>query len=106
MKAPVGWVEVLSPAAIAERQFGHRRCWPVIGQANDDGESWTAVRAAYERVPVSPVRRICKLGEALVASGDIGGHKSSPGARERVADAESGTALAGDVVDSHSVNRS
>ena len=83
MEAAVGRVGVLGRAPRAQRQVGHRRVGPVVGQRGHDGEARAAVRAADERVPVAAVGRVGELGQAVVAGGDVGRDQGAPGRPRR-----------------------
>ena len=78
VEAAVGRVGVLGRAPLAQRQLGHRRVRPVVGQRDHDREARAAVRAADERVPVAAVGRVGQLGQAVVAGGDIGRDEGAP----------------------------
>src|SRR5579859_2233219 len=75
MKTAVYWVGVFTRASRAEREAGHGRQRPVIGQVANDGEARAAVGAVNERVQIAPVGRVKQLAQAIVAQGHVWRHR-------------------------------
>src|SRR5262249_10288781 len=66
---------ILGPAERAHGKCGHGGALAVIGRAGDDREPRSAVGAIEEGIAITPVVRIEKLGQAVVASRHIGGNE-------------------------------
>ncbi len=74
VEAPVGGgVGVLPGACATHREGRHGGGGAVIGQGRRDGETWSAIGAVDESVPVSPVGGIALFGDALIADRHVGG---------------------------------
>src|SRR5215210_1261837 len=71
VEAAVGGIFILAAAVGAHRKARHRGRGPVVRDRAGDGEARAAVRAVDERVTVTPVRWVQKLGQAVVAGSDI-----------------------------------
>jgi hypothetical protein len=71
VEASVGRVLVLGAAERAHLEAGHGGQRPVVGDAADDREAGTAVRAVDERVAVAAIGRIEQLGQAALAGGGV-----------------------------------
>src|ERR687889_2721637 len=71
VEAAVGGILVLAAAVGAHSKARHRSRGPVVRNRAGDGEARAAVRAIGERVTVTPVRGVQKLGQAIVAGCDV-----------------------------------
>ena len=60
-------VGILTAAARAHGEGGHRRHRPVVGQVGHDGEPRSAVRAGDEGMPVAPVGGVPHLAQTVLA---------------------------------------
>ena len=90
VEAPVCGILVLTQAVGAEREAGHRRIPPVVGNGADDCEARAALRAVDERVAEAAVARVEELAQTVVAGGDVGGDQRRPGSRGALGDRERG----------------
>ena len=82
-------VVVFAMARRTHHELRHCRGGPVVRKVGDDGEAGTAVGAVRERIPIAPVGRVEHLDHAVVARGDIGGHRGAVAAdRRRLHDRE------------------
>jgi hypothetical protein len=72
VEAPVRRIVVLRLAIGAHHKGCHRRLGPVVGDILDDGEPRTTVGAVNEGVTITPVVRVEKLAQAIVADGHVG----------------------------------
>ncbi len=91
MEAPVQRVLIFCRTVGAEREVGHGRVGPVIGDIGDDCEARATIGAVNEGVPVAPVVRIVKLPPAIRAEAHIGRNRLvRPGACGRGQDLEPG----------------
>ena len=71
MEAPAGWLPVFLPAGRAEREFGHARCGPVIGQRRSDAVAGAATCAMRKGVAVTTILRIEEFFQAIATDGCI-----------------------------------
>src|SRR5919107_1077541 len=71
VEATVGGILVLAAAVGAHSKARHRSRGPVVRNCAGDGEARAAVRAIGERVTVTPVRGVQKLGQAIVAGCNV-----------------------------------
>src|SRR5215204_2584892 len=71
VEASVGGILVLAAAVGAHGKARHRSRGPVVRDHAGDGEARAAVRAVGERVTVTPVRGVQKVGQAIVAGCDV-----------------------------------
>ena len=94
VEAPVERVLVLAAAVGAEREAGHRRVRPVVGDGADDREPGPALRAVDERVAMAAVGRVEQLPQAVVAGGDVGRNQRRAARRRARLDRERGLATA------------
>ena len=78
VESAVGGGFVFLAAVRAEREAGHRGGGPVVGNGADDREPGAAVGAVDEGVAEPAVGGVEELGQASVASGDVGADLDFP----------------------------
>jgi hypothetical protein len=68
MEAAAAPIVILGPAGRTQCEWCQGSLIAIVGQAPDDCESRTTIRAIEKRVAVSPVRRVEQLNQAIRAS--------------------------------------
>src|ERR1700693_5180195 len=71
VKTPVSGIGVFGVAFGVEQPTAHGGVLPVVRQAEHDGVTRTAVGAIDVGIPVTPVSRIEKLVQAVIANREI-----------------------------------
>ena len=79
VEAAVEWVVILGLALRTHEETCHRGVRAVIRERFDDGEARAAVGTIGERVPVTTIRRVEDLAQAVGAGGDVGEHQGRYG---------------------------
>ena len=72
MKPSIVGILVFGSTGWAHRKGSHGGVHPVVGQTENDAETWSAMGAVDKRIPEAAVRRVVHFLQAFPTYGDIG----------------------------------